>query len=192
MKKHISTFLVLITLSFNICEAQTTSEKVYSKEELAEMKANYKIKKKKDKAGRKGLEGKTLPELSLEDIDGNTYTLENLKGKVVVMNFWFIHCKPCVAEIPDLNKLKAKFKDKPVVFFAVALDSKKALDKFLENTPFDFTVIPRGGVLARDLRIPHYPYNVILDKDGKLEYVSDVLSLNIMNRLKRRINGLLK
>ncbi len=133
-----------------------------------------------------------MTELILEDIEGNSHTLESLKGKVVVMNFWFINCKPCVAEIPDLNKLKAKFNNKDAVFVAIALDSKPSLDKFLETHEFNFTVIPKGRELAERFKIPHYPYNVVLDKTSKMHYMSDVLSLSILNRLKRKINGLLK
>ena len=147
---------------------------------------------KKDKAERKDLEGTTLAELSFKDINGNSHTLENLKGKVALFNFWFIQCKPCVAEIPDLNTLKTKFKGEEVVFFAIALNNKKSLDPFLEKTPFDFTIIPSGRELADRFKIPHYPYNVLIDPNGKIEYVSDILSLNMMNRLKRKINGLLK
>jgi thiol-disulfide isomerase/thioredoxin len=189
-KSLILTLILAFTL--NICLSQNNEKKSFSEEELAEMEANYKIKKEKDKADRKELDGTTLNELVIEDIDGNIHTLESLKGKVVLMNFWFIHCKPCVAEIPDLNELKTKFKDKDVVFLAVALDNKKSLDKFLEIHPFDFTIIPKGRELAERFKIPHYPYNVILDKTGTLHYVSDVLSLNITNRLKRRINGFLR
>nr|WP_321227865.1 TlpA disulfide reductase family protein [uncultured Psychroserpens sp.] len=189
-KSLILTLILAFTL--NICLSQNNEKKSFSEEELTEMAANYKIKKEKDKADRKELDGTTLNELVIEDIDGNIHTLESLKGKVVLMNFWFIHCKPCVAEIPDLNELKTKFKDKDVVFLAVALDNKKSLDKFLELHPFDFTIIPKGRELAERFKIPHYPYNVILDKTGTLHYVSDVLSLNITNRLKRRINGFLR
>ena len=55
-----------------------------------------------------------------------------------MLNFWFIGCKPCVAEIPDLNKIKEKFKDKDVAFFAVTFDSKKKLEEFVIKKPFDF------------------------------------------------------
>ena len=189
-KSLILTLILAFTL--NICLSQNNEKKSFSEEELTEMEANYKIKIEKDKADRKELDGTTLNGLVIEDIDGNIHTLESLKGKVVLMNFWFIHCKPCVAEIPDLNELKTKFKDKDVVFLAVALDNKKSLDKFLELHPFDFTIIPKGRELAERFKIPHYPYNVILDKTGTLHYVSDVLSLNITNRLKRRINGFLR
>lgn len=191
MKKHLSLLAITLTLSITICFSQSKNKITYTKEEIAEFEANYKIKKKKEKAERKDIDGTILTELTFEDINGNTHTLESLKGKVVIMNFWFIQCKPCVAEIPNLNELKAKFKDKPVVFFAVALDSKPALQTFLETHPFDFAVIPKGGNLANRFKIPHYPYNVIIDQNTKLHYVSDVLSLNMMNRLKRKINGLL-
>ncbi|WP_299336373.1 TlpA disulfide reductase family protein [uncultured Psychroserpens sp.] len=185
-------FLLIFFCTISTCIAQTTTKKTYTKEEIEQLDATYKAKKKKDKAKRKELNQTTLTELTLEDINGNIYTLDDLKGKVVVMNFWFIRCQPCVAEIPDLNELKAKFKGKDVLFFAVALDTKPALEVFLESHPFDFIIIPKGGALANRFKIPHYPFNMIIDQNGTMQYVSDVLSLNIVNRLKRRINALLK
>ncbi|MEH6537276.1 MAG: TlpA disulfide reductase family protein [Psychroserpens sp.] len=190
MKATISILILVFTLNLSI--GQSKPKKTFTKEEEKALVKRLKEKDKVERAARKELKGTTLSALKLEDLNGNIHTLESLKGKVVLMNFWFIHCKPCVAEIPDLNDLKQKFKGKDVVFLAVALDSNKSLETFLETHEFDFTIIPRGSVLARDLRIPYYPYNVILDKTGKLHYVSGVLSLNIMNRLKRKINGLLK
>lgn len=192
MKTRSILIALILIFTFNFCISQNVEKNVFSAEEQAQLEADYKTKKKKDKADRKELDGTTFNELVIEDIDGNVHTLESLNGKVVLMNFWFIHCKPCVAEIPDLNELKAKFKGKDVVFLAIALDNKKSLDKFLETHQFDFTMVPKGRELAERFKIPHYPYNVILDKTGKMHYVSDVLSLNMMNRLKRKINGFLK
>ena len=54
------------------------------------------------------------------------------------MNFWFINCPPCRAEIPELNKLVDSFKtNDKVVFIAVALDDKQSLETFLEQSPFN-------------------------------------------------------
>lgn len=185
-------YLLICFCTVSMCFGQTTKKNTYTKEEIEQFEANYKDKNKKDKEIRKVLHKTTIKRLTLEDIDGNTHTLETLKGKIIILNFWFIRCQPCVAEIPDLNELQAKFRDKEVMFFAVALDNKTDLETFLESHPFDFTIIPKGGALANRFKIPHYPFNIIIDQNGKMRYVSEALSLNIANRLKRQINGLLK
>jgi len=69
---------------------------------------------------------------SVTDIKGNTYTSEELKGKVVVLNFWFIGCAPCRIEIPGLNEMVKHYDKEEVVFIAFALDGKEELKKFDE------------------------------------------------------------
>ena len=150
----------------------------------------YKVIEKEKKEIRKQIDGSILHELSFEDINGNKHTLESLKGKIVVLNFWFIQCKPCVKEFPDLNKLKKKFKGESVEFFAVTWNNKNSIIKFLETTTLDFTVVP-DTKLIKKFKIPYYPYNIIIDKNGKVEYVNDVLSLNIIKKIERKIIKLL-
>lgn len=150
----------------------------------------YKMLEKEKKELRKQIDGSVLEELNFEDINGKKHSLESLRGKIVVLNFWFIQCKPCIEEFPDLNELKTKFKGKPVEFFAVAWNDKNSLTKFLKTTKLEFTVVS-DRTLNKKFAIPYYPYNVIIDKNGKVEYVNDVLSLNIINKIERKINKLL-
>ena len=78
--------------------------------------------------------GKELPAYSLVGRSGKTYTNEDLKGKVVVLNFWSVNCGPCVMEIPVLNKLYLSYKDnKDVVFISILLDKEEALEKLLRK-----------------------------------------------------------
>jgi peroxiredoxin len=151
----------------------------------------YKILQQEKLEQRKELDGTIITDLSFEDIDGNKYTSQTLKGNVVVINFWFIQCKPCVEEFPDLNTLKAEFELKPVEFLAVSWNTTSDLEKFLKTKKFDFKVVPNGGSLIEKLKIPYYPYNVIIDQNGKIEYINDVLSFNVINKIKRKINKLL-
>ena len=57
-------------------------------------------------------EGKALPAIDYKDLDGNMYTQQTIKGKILVLNFWFIGCTTCVAEMPDLNKLVDQYKSR--------------------------------------------------------------------------------
>ncbi|MBK8086975.1 MAG: TlpA family protein disulfide reductase [Chitinophagaceae bacterium] len=90
-------------------------------------------------------------------MEGRKYSLNDLKGKVVVINFWFINCAPCKAEIPQLNKLVKEFNQDEVVFIAVALDSYSELKDFLKTTPFDYHIIDDGRYFAQGNGVKSYP-----------------------------------
>ena len=165
--------------------------KKQTKEDVKKREENFKQKNKDDKEIRKNLNGTKLSELELKDLNGTVYTLESLKGKVIVLNFWFTQCKPCVAEFPDLNQLKAKFNPEKVVFFAVSWNDTATINTFMKNRKFDYTIIPNGNKIIDYFKIPHYPYNVIIDQNGTIEYIEDVLSLNIFKKMERKIKSLL-
>jgi len=83
------------------------------------------------------MEGKQFPKFHYVDLNGNTYTSENTKGKILVLKAWFISCKACVAEMPMLNKLTEEYKNrKDIVFVSIAWDSKKALEAFEKRVGF--------------------------------------------------------
>ncbi|WP_396170835.1 peroxiredoxin family protein [Flavobacterium sp.] len=159
-----------------------------NKEEVKNRKIEYKNKLKQEKEFRNKLEGTIINELNLEDINGFKFNLVNLKGKVIVLNFWFTQCKPCVAEFPELNELKEKYKSQPVEFFAVTFNNKETIDKFLLNHKLDFTIIPNGKLLIEKFKIPHYPYNILINKNGEVEYINDVLVVNVLKKLKNKID----
>jgi thiol-disulfide isomerase/thioredoxin len=71
------------------------------------------------------------------DINNENLTLKKMKGKVFVINFWFIGCPPCCKEIPELNTLVDHYKDnKDVVFIAICLDQADAIGSFIKVIPF--------------------------------------------------------
>lgn len=166
--------------------------KELTKEEIKNKETEQKRKIKAEKEYRNELDGSKLEELNLEDINGVKFNLENLKGKVIVLNFWFTQCKPCVAEFPELNNLKEKYKNQDVDFFAVTWNNKETIEKFLLNHKLDFNIIPNGKLIIDKFKIPRYPYNIVIDKNGKVEYINDVLVLNVLKKLDNKISELLK
>lgn len=102
------------------------------------------------------------------DIQGNTYSLEELKGKVVVLNFWFIGCAPCRIEIPGLNEMVGHYDQEQVVFIAFALDDKESLSQFLTESPFKYQIIPGAFEQADAFHVQGYPTHIILDKKGNI------------------------
>jgi thiol-disulfide isomerase/thioredoxin len=88
--------------------------------------------------------GTKAPELTLEGIynDKNNKipTLESLKGKIVVLDFWAIWCSPCVAAFPENNELSRQYKDRNVQFIAITDDPAEKLENFLKRVEIDFWV----------------------------------------------------
>ncbi len=114
-------------------------------------------------------ENKKAPDFDLFDINGVNYSLDKLKGKVVVANFWFTGCGPCKQEIPALNELVNEFKNKNVLFIAFALDDDlKILNSFLKKTPFKYVIIPKSAQVAKDYKITIYPSHLIIDRKGNI------------------------
>lgn len=166
--------------------------KELTKEEIKNKKTEIKNKLKAEKEFRNELDGSKISGLNLEDLNGEKFNLENLKGKIIVLNFWFTQCKPCVAEFPELKNLKQKFINQEVEFFALTWNNKETIDKFLINHKLDFKIVPNGKIIIDKFKIPHYPYNIVIDKDGKIEYINDVLVFNVLKKLENKINELLK
>lgn len=115
--------------------------------------------------------GQKAPNFSLKDKDGKTYSLESMKGKVVVLNFWATWCPPCRAEIPDFKKVYSKYKDKGVEILGVSLDHKgwKVIEPFLEQWEINYPVVLGGAEIARDYgNVRSIPTTFIIDKEGKV------------------------
>ena len=118
----------------------------------------------------RGKVGTPAPAFSVVDIGGNKYSSEKLDGKVLVLNFWFVACPPCIREIPELNQLVEKYKNEEVVFLAFARDSKSKLKKFLEKTRFDYNIVARSKWVAKVFNTHGWPTNIIVDKNGDIVF----------------------
>ena len=108
--------------------------------------------------------GQSIASFSYVDINGNSLSSDLLKGKVIVLNFWSITCGPCIMEIPELNKLVERMKDKEVVFIAPAIYTSLELLKnnFLPKHPFNYQIVLVDNT---DYSITSFPTHIIIDKD---------------------------
>ena len=103
-------------------------------------------------------------------LDGKTIDTKQLRGKVIVLDFWFISCSGCVAEIPNLNKLRAKYKDNEnVVFIALTFDEAEKVTKFLKVKPFNFQHITGEKTFVEIYEYDGgFPVNIIVGKTGTI------------------------
>ncbi|HTK38528.1 MAG TPA: TlpA disulfide reductase family protein [Pyrinomonadaceae bacterium] len=116
-------------------------------------------------------EGEMSRPFSLRALNGQEFDTDKLKGKVVVLNFWFIGCPPCMAEIPRLNELKEKFEtNADVIFVALTADDDHAVKRFLSQQKFDYDMIADAKSTLDSFRFRGYPKNIVIGKDGKIVY----------------------
>ncbi len=172
---------------FSLDGFRITTREAY-KESLA---ASKKKTEERNKKNRERIDTKA-PSFKARTMDNHKLSTKNLKGKVIVMNFWFTGCSPCRQEIPQLNKLQKKYKDKEVVFVAVALDAEYKLDAFLKETPFEYQMIADGRYIANKFEVTSYPTNIVLDTEGNIQTYEVGYKHDIIERLSYKIDKFLE
>lgn len=113
-----------------------------------------------------GTKAKPALPFTVKALDGKTYDIAKLKGKAVVLNFWFIGCPPCRQEIPGLNTLVKEYAKKNVVFLALALDDEKSLNDFLKKTPFTYSIVPKAQSVSELYGVEGFPTHIVIDRKG--------------------------
>lgn len=111
-------------------------------------------------------------------MDGTKIDTTELRGKVVVLNLWFINCPNCREEIKVLNDVVDQYKDnKDVVFIALAASRKTDLEKFLAKNQFKYQIVPSAEMIMfskfgtpdknGNIDIP-FPMHYVLDRSGNI------------------------
>ena len=164
----------------------------FTQEELQEMMETYQNQSASLDAA---LKGKPLPDFVFKDILGNTYTPEDIKGKVVVINLWFISCAPCIEEMPELNKLVKEYENNDaVLFLALALDEKgPRLNTFLETHVFNYNIVPDSqDYIIKKLQTNSFPTHIVLDKNSNVVFTLSGFIPGVGELIKSSINSFLE
>ncbi|GGI26136.1 hypothetical protein GCM10008119_21140 [Pedobacter mendelii] len=133
--------------------------------------------------------GEKFDGFKTSDINGNKFDLKNTDGKIIVLNFWFINCPPCKAEIPELNELTEAYKENNnVIFIAIALDDRYDLKDFLKTTPFNYNIVNSGRSFAERYGVKSYPTHVVIDKTGTIKFSTLGLATNTIAWIKKSID----
>ncbi|HWB53057.1 MAG TPA: TlpA disulfide reductase family protein, partial [Tepidisphaeraceae bacterium] len=141
--------------------------------------------------------GKAAPNFSLSDVEGNTVSLSQLKGHVVVLDFWATICAPCLASMPRLSELYAKMKPQGVEMFAINTgESPGHVRLFLKKYP-NLIALPilldsDEAVAERFDAAESLPTTVVINRDGIIARVFVGISPRGEQPLRRQIEKLLK
>jgi peroxiredoxin len=119
------------------------------------------------------MEGTPFPKFSFTDLNGNSVSNETMKGKIIVIKCWYIHCTPCIKEFPQVNKLATEYKDRnDIVFMSLAEDNPEQLKAFLAKKPLLYSVIPNmKEYMNQALQLNSFPTHFILNKEGLIAKV---------------------
>ena len=137
-------------------------------------------------------EGELAKDFIVTDLKGNNIKLSELRGKVVVLNFWFIKCKPCVIEMPHLNKLKKLYKNKNVTFLAITFDKKEMVEQFLDDHVFNYIIGANANDAISIYGVNSFPTNMVINQKGEIVLKEIGYRTNIKDVLKASIDKLLQ
>ena len=141
-------------------------------------------------AFKNALLNKPIGTFHLKDLNNKKWDSKELKGKTVVINFWFTACRPCIMEMVYLNKLVAENKDSAVVFIAPAPENEVQIKKFLKKYSFDYNIIPSSIDYINALGIENFPTHLVIDKEGIIRQVFIGYGDDIKEKLQAEINKL--
>jgi len=116
-------------------------------------------------------EGTKFPEFNFVDLNGTRFSSTSTAGKILIIKLWFINCKVCVEEFPELNKLYDEYEAyEDVIFLSLAFDKAEKLKKFLTKKQFRYPVVADQKVFMTDkIEAKQYPTHLIVDEDGNIE-----------------------
>ncbi|MDZ7659476.1 TlpA disulfide reductase family protein [Fodinibius sp.] len=117
--------------------------------------------------------GQQAPSFTAQTVTGDSLSLVQLSGKVIILDFWATWCGPCIAEIPTLKSIQQKYKDDNVVLIGIVLNkNKEEIKKFIEDKKMTWSHVlqPKheNDIITKAYGINGIPDSYVIGKDGKI------------------------
>jgi peroxiredoxin len=114
-------------------------------------------------------QGRQHANFTLTDLQGKSWTFSELRGKVVLLNFWATWCPPCRKEMPDLEALYNRFKDEGLMVLAISDEDAAKVRPFISERQVTYPILLDPGRKVNDLfQVEGIPKTFIYDREGKL------------------------
>ena len=140
-------------------------------------------------------EGSLAPQWSLPDLYGNMVGLADMKGKVVLLDFFYKSCAPCCAALPVLQSLHEKYKDKGFVMIGIdPVDDPEKVDMsdFFAKRGITYTILFAKQELSEVYHVSGYPTLFFIDRDGKIAKIVNGFSKEMEETLEKTIVEMLE
>lgn len=110
------------------------------------------------------------PDFTLQSVSGSNVKLSELRGSIVLVNFWASWCGPCRTEMPALDTLARSYADLGVVVLGVNVETEsEGVNAYLSDIPVSFPVLlDQQNIASKAYSVEAMPTTVIIDKDGKV------------------------
>ena len=138
------------------------------------------------------LVGETAPDFTLSSNEGDNKKLSELRGRVVLINFWASWCGPCTQELPKLNELEDLHGDDGFTLLAINIDEdpEKAM-KLMKKLGIDLTVLfDQEKNVSKQYQIDAMPMTIILDRSGDVRYIHRGYKESYLGLYERQIKRL--
>jgi len=150
----------------------------------------YLDRKKKQYIGTK------IPSIVVKTLKGENYDLSKMEGKIILLNFWFAACKPCITEISSFNELQDKYQSKKLVIISVGTDKKEVAEKVVAEKKMRYAIVANRKDIADQMDVSTYPTSFLIDRKGIIQQVfigaSDFDATHAYTEMKPHIEKLLK
>jgi cytochrome c biogenesis protein CcmG/thiol:disulfide interchange protein DsbE len=115
--------------------------------------------------------GKPAPAFTLQDLNGNSVSLADFRGKVVILDFWATWCPPCIKEIPDFIELYKKYEDKGFAMVGISLDQAgiSVVKSFAQKFQINYPILMADGKVDKAYGgITSIPTTFVIDSAGNI------------------------
>src|SRR5882672_8430615 len=141
-----------------------------------------------------GQQPDSVPQFSLPQLGGRTLRSDELKDKIVVLDFWATWCESCVSEIPEFNKLEKEYSSRGVRVIGLAVQSGWASDiqKFVKQYNMSYTVLVGNDDMVSDFGVISFPNTYVIGPGWKLYKKYSGVSETKAADIRRDIETLLR
>jgi thiol-disulfide isomerase/thioredoxin len=137
--------------------------------------------------------GRPAPEIVVERMDGKNLSLSSLRGSVVLLDVWASWCIPCKQELPMLDAIADRLRDRGVEVLAVSIDQdRENVQKFLRSRPLPSVTVAHdpGGAIADTFQPEKMPTSYIIDRHGTVRHVNSGFEPADAKVIERRLADL--
>ena len=114
----------------------------------------------------------TVPDFDLKDVDGNSYRFTDLRGKVVIVNFWATWCPPCRAEMPSMQRAWEQLREEGIMMLAIDVgEDEDAIFDFIASYPVEFPILlDTESSVSEAWEVKGLPTTFVIDQWGRKVY----------------------
>ena len=110
-----------------------------------------------------------IDRIVLVDLEGNKVNLDDYKGKTIFLNYWATWCRPCIAEMPDIDEAAQILGDEEFIFLAASDEALDKIKNYVAETDYSFKFV-KSETSVFDLDIMALPTTMIISRNGEIVY----------------------